>query len=183
MSEKNSSIFGFNSDDVRSGAVEMPTESGEEAAEKIRRKPVGRWVYVLAVAVVSLIAAVMLISSFVDRVNDGLVMELQTGDIMPSNKADGLYTGSYSASDMGASVSVDVAGGYIISITAVRAQMGAVSHRRIRGPITVERIPAFAAASASSGEKPPSGPVMRAKLLASPFSSSTVLSPNVFSSS
>ncbi|MBE6758710.1 MAG: hypothetical protein E7554_01280 [Ruminococcaceae bacterium] len=117
MSEKNSSIFGFNSDDVRSGAVEMPTESGEEAAEKIRRKPVGRWVYVLAVAVVSLIAAVMLISSFVDRVNDGLVMELQTGDIMPSNKADGLYTGSYSASDMGASVSVDVAGGYIISIT------------------------------------------------------------------
>ena len=116
MSEKNSSIFGFNSDDVRSGAVEMPTESGEEAAEKIR-KPVGRWVYVLAVAVVSLIAAVMLISSFVDRVNDGLVMELQTGDIMPSNKADGLYTGSYSASDMGASVSVDVAGGYIISIT------------------------------------------------------------------
>ncbi len=113
MSDKNS-IFSFNSDDVRSGEVECPVDA---SAKKLRKSSAGRWIYILVVTVVSIILAVVLIVNVVDRVNEGLIMELQTGDIIPSAHEDGQYSGSYSSAGKGAAVTVDITAGYIISIS------------------------------------------------------------------
>ena len=53
----------------------------------------------------------------------------------------------------------------VSSISAVSAVTGAVSQRRMRGPMEHSGTPSFAAMSASKGSKPPSGPVMMAAFL------------------
>ena len=53
-------------------------------------------------------------------------------------------------------------------ITAASAASGAVSQRRMRGPRPICTHPASRAAAASSGEKPPSLPVMRPMVSAPP---------------
>lgn len=118
MSRKNSSIFDFNSEDVRTGAVECPEETGSVSPEdSAAKRTAAKWIYVLAVAVISVVLALVLIGNVVERVNEGLVMELQVGDVIPSRLEDGQYTGSYSTAGMGASVTVDITAGYIINIS------------------------------------------------------------------
>lgn len=115
MNKKDNSIFGFNSDDVRSGAVDVPQEADSSAGQ--RPSATSRWIYIIAVTVISVVLALVLIGRVVDRVNEGLVMELQTGDVVPSEHEDGLYSGKYSTAGMGAAVTVDITGGYIIDIS------------------------------------------------------------------
>lgn len=109
---KNNSIFDYNSDDVRSGevTVEVPSDSG-------RKKTGSRLIYYAVVAALSLLLSFFAISAIVDRVNDGLVMELQTGEIDPMTTEDGTYTGSFSSGDMQAQVTVEVSTGYITDIS------------------------------------------------------------------
>ena len=117
MSDKHS-IFSFNSDDMRSGDVECPGENEELSQSGAKKRSTSlRWIYILAVALISVILSLVLISSVIERVNKGLVMELQTGDVIPSAHEDGQYTGTYSTAGMGASVTVDIISGYIIDIS------------------------------------------------------------------
>lgn len=115
MNKKDTSIFSFNSDDVRSGSVDVPQENDEHNGRHSSAKY--KWIYVIVVAVISVVLALLLIGSIVDRVNEGLVMELQTGDVVPSDHEDGLYSGKYSTAGMGAAVTVDITAGYIIDIS------------------------------------------------------------------
>ena len=118
MNKKNNSIFGFNSDDVRSGSVELPVNADEHTDRPVRSVNAGRrWIYFLVVAIISAALSLILINGIIDRVNEGLVMELQTGDVVPSAHEDGLYSGRYTTAGMGAAVTVDITAGYIISIS------------------------------------------------------------------
>lgn len=110
MSSKNS-IFDYNSDDIRSGSVAAPEQQHRE------RSKYGRLIYILVIAGISVLLSVFLISNIVKRVNSGLIMEIQVGDISVVNLEDGQYTGSYSSADMGASVTLDVVSGYIMDIS------------------------------------------------------------------
>lgn len=106
------SIFDYNSEDVRAGDVEL-TEA--EKPEKPRFAP-SKKMYTIAVAALSVILAVVLIFAVVNRVNKGMIMDLQVGDVLPYAYEDGEYTGSYSANGMGATVTVSVESGFIIDI-------------------------------------------------------------------
>lgn len=111
MKKNDSSLFGYNSDDIRSGAVKSP-----ETEQKKNGKAGGRLVYAAAVAVTSVLLAVILIIAAVNRFNTAMIMELEPGEMALSMLEDGEYTGMYTAANMGAQVTVKVTAGSIISI-------------------------------------------------------------------
>ena len=110
-----SSIFDYNSEDIRSGEMEPEQPS----APKKTRPILSKKVFILAIAVLSLIVSAVLIFVAVDRVNKGLVTELQVGDVIPYAYEDGEYSGTYTASGMAAAVTVTVESGYITDIALV----------------------------------------------------------------
>lgn len=109
------SIFEYNSDDVRSGELEM---SGEQE-RSTKKRAIPKFVYAIIIGVVSAALAVGVIFMIVDRVNEGLIMELQVGDIVPYAVEDGEYTGTYISNDMGAKVSVTIESGFVVDIALV----------------------------------------------------------------
>lgn len=109
-----SSIFGYNSDDIRSGDVEYASVEDNHDSPAPRR--MNKTVYAIVIAALSAALAVGLIWTLTNRINEGLVMELQVGDILPYTVEDGQYSGSFVSGGMGASVTVTVESGYITDI-------------------------------------------------------------------
>jgi len=128
MSSKNS-IFDYNSDDVRSGAVEGSDQPSGDMGEGGRKT--SRLIYFAVIVVISIVLAAVLLSGIKNRVNQGLIMELQPGDVAAYSMGDGGYSGSFSSGGMSAAVTVNVTSGYIVNITlddyvgidAARAQL------------------------------------------------------------
>lgn len=110
MKNNENSIFSYNSEDVRSGEVSVEKE-------ETPRPRLGKGVYIAIVAVVSVLLSVLLIFSAVDRVNEGLIMELPVGDILPYTLADGSYSGTFTSNDSGAAVTITIESGYLTSIS------------------------------------------------------------------
>ncbi len=110
MKNNESSIFGCNSEDVRAGEVTIEKEESS-------RPRMGKGIYIAVVAAVSLLVSVLLIISAVRRVNEGLIMELPVGDILPYTMADGSYSGTFSSNDLGAAVTITVESGYLTSVS------------------------------------------------------------------
>lgn len=109
------SIFEYNSDDVRSGEMEI---SGAQESS-VPRRTIPKYVYAIAIGLLSVALAVGMIFMIVDRVNEGLIMEIQVGDIVPYTVEDGEYTGTYISNDMGAKVSVTIESGFVVDIALV----------------------------------------------------------------
>jgi len=115
---KNNSIFDYNSDDVRSGSVELTHEEDTLPPDAIDKKSKRRkLIYFLIVAVASIVLSIVLISGMVGRLNNGLIMELQPGEIYPMQVEDGRYTGSFVSGEMAADVTVEISTGYISNIS------------------------------------------------------------------
>ncbi len=114
---KKSSIFDYNSDDVRSGSVELTTEESLAPEAMDKKRKARKVIYFLIVAVASVVLSLVLVNSMVDRLNSGLIMELQPGDIYPMQMEDGRYTGSFASGEMAAEVTVEISTGYISNIS------------------------------------------------------------------
>lgn len=112
MKNSDNSIFDYNSEDVRSGRIETADSGSGKAAGVVPSKKI----YIIAVAVLSAILAIWLIFAAVNRINEGLVLELQVGDVQPYYYEDGTYSGTYSSGNMAAAVTVTVESGYIVDI-------------------------------------------------------------------
>jgi|GEM_PF-1595825 len=114
---KNSSIFDYNSDDVRSGSVDISTADALPAEQKKKNRAAGRIIYIVCVIAASICLAAIFLSTMIDRVNNGLIMELQAGEINPAAMEDGTYQGTHSSGDMSAAVTVEIYSGYIMDIS------------------------------------------------------------------
>lgn len=114
MKKNGTTLFDYNSEDIRSGNMERPEDVVSEKKPGLLSR---RSVYIIAVAVVSVILAVVMIFAVIDRVNEGLVMELEVGDVIPYTMSDGDYSGTYTSNDLAAAVTVTIESGYITNIT------------------------------------------------------------------
>ena len=111
MKNEKNTMFEYTSEDVRSGKVEISSGQPE------KQRKINPWLYMFLVVIASVGLAVLFITSAIDRVNEGLVMELQVGEITPWVLDDGQYSGTYSSNDLGAAVTVTIQSGYITNIT------------------------------------------------------------------
>lgn len=116
MDKKNSpSLFECNSEDVRSGRIELEKQDKQKKAPA--GKTSGKTIYIVVVLAVSLLLALLLSIRAISCANEGLVLELSVDDVSPAGLSDGVYTADYTSSHLYAKVSVSVSEGYIVDIS------------------------------------------------------------------
>ncbi len=105
-----STVFEYTSEDIRQGRVKVETPERE-------KKGIGAGLYFLLVLLAAISLSVWFIFSAIDRVNEGLIMEVQVGELTPYYLEDGSYPGKYASNDFAAAVTVTVQNRYITNIT------------------------------------------------------------------